>query len=648
MTPDTVPYPPGPDPETLSLRFTRMPRGVRVQQGLLVFGLLLILFAYVAIMTACLGLAGVLAFQVAESSTLAIIAESLGIAVSLTLFAVMFKKIVQPPPTPRPDPALEVSAESQPGLFAFLQRISDDAGASLPRKVLVTADANACMIPVVTWRNLIAPPTHDLAIGLGLVNAMNLSELQAVLAHEFGHVAERNPLAAWAFGVELLIGRLFSGSRRKALTAGSRHLSREREYQADRYAATIAGSPAAISALTKASFASETLSLALTEAQEAADRKHYTSDLFFHQHASAAGRELPQFFADTLTDHPSPVEREERLRNHLIEASIDPRTSWILFNDAGVLRQRVTTAILKTWPGVPKHFTPTEARTIQKLIDEERRMPTMDPRYRGAYDERRIALQACEFPDLQAMVRSEPWSHERIRRVEAKLYEEIPFRQAKRGRMLAQRRNLLECIVNTRDLDKLQDFDHRVNQFDEWFRAFDRRVAALHLQMATDEASYHDLVERYRFHLTVQAIAPDQVDTLRAYVRLANGNDEAEFFRDFVEALRRARTKLESTLTGARRLAEPAIRHFPFAVDLPNFLLDEAIVGKLPAGPLSSQWIAKLIRQLVSVERRFRKLERESLVELLKAQESIRTAWLGRYERLTPVSDPLTCPAEPV
>jgi len=41
-------------------------------------------------------------------------------------------------------------------------------------------------------KNLIFPSRKNLEIGLGLVNILNLSELKAVLAHEFGHFAQRS------------------------------------------------------------------------------------------------------------------------------------------------------------------------------------------------------------------------------------------------------------------------------------------------------------------------------------------------------------------------------------------------------------------------------------------------------------------------
>ncbi len=34
-------------------------------------------------------------------------------------------------------------------------------------------------------------PTKDLVVGIGLINAFNISEFKAVVAHEFGHFSQQ-------------------------------------------------------------------------------------------------------------------------------------------------------------------------------------------------------------------------------------------------------------------------------------------------------------------------------------------------------------------------------------------------------------------------------------------------------------------------
>lgn len=48
--------------------------------------------------------------------------------------------------------------------------------------------------------NLLLPSRKNLDIGLGLVNVLNLGELKAVLAHEFGHFAQRTmAVGRWVY-----------------------------------------------------------------------------------------------------------------------------------------------------------------------------------------------------------------------------------------------------------------------------------------------------------------------------------------------------------------------------------------------------------------------------------------------------------------
>src|SRR5206468_4208315 len=161
-----------------------------------------------------------------------------------------------------------------------------------PARVFVVADVNAAVAPNSSPSNLLTLPKHDLHIGLGLVNAVNVGEFQAVLAHELGHFGGLGPVAAWGRGVEATIDRWLVGPRflklvHRALTAVRSQLIRERELEADRIAAAVAGSNVAVSALRKTRFGAEAYALALEDLQQAAERKHYTSDLYYHQHAAA-------------------------------------------------------------------------------------------------------------------------------------------------------------------------------------------------------------------------------------------------------------------------------------------------------------------------------------------------------------------------
>lgn len=113
------------------------------------------------------------------------------------------------------DALLEITASDEPDLFAFIQRIAQETGAPLPSKVYLSSDVNASVFFDVGLLNLIFPSRKNLIVGLGLVNALTLDELKAVVAHEFGHFGQRSMgIGQWAsvaqgFAADLVMRRDF-------------------------------------------------------------------------------------------------------------------------------------------------------------------------------------------------------------------------------------------------------------------------------------------------------------------------------------------------------------------------------------------------------------------------------------------------------
>src|SRR5699024_7168451 len=57
--------------------------------------------------------------------------------------------------------------------------------------------------------NLIFPSRKNLEIGLALVNTLTLGELRAVLAHEFGHFAQRSmAVGRWVYVAQQIASHL--------------------------------------------------------------------------------------------------------------------------------------------------------------------------------------------------------------------------------------------------------------------------------------------------------------------------------------------------------------------------------------------------------------------------------------------------------
>jgi Zn-dependent protease with chaperone function len=182
---------------------------------------------------------------------------------------------------------LELTAAEHPRLFAFLAKMAEEAGAPRPHRVFVSAQVNASVFYRLSLLNLILPSKKNLELGLGLVNALTLSELKAVIAHELGHFAQRTmAVGRWVYvgqqiashivwqrdGIDRFLRELSSSDVRIAWVAwlfrliiwairsvvdtlftwvqmAKLALSREMERQADLVSVSLTGSDAPVHAL---------------------------------------------------------------------------------------------------------------------------------------------------------------------------------------------------------------------------------------------------------------------------------------------------------------------------------------------------------------------------------------------------------------
>lgn len=221
--------------------------------------------------------------------------------------------------------AREVSVHEAPDLYRLVQRLAQHAGIPMPRVYIIPSDAPNAF---ATGRN----PEHGaVAVTEGIVRMLDTDELAGVLAHELGHIRNRDTLimtvaATLAGAITMLAhmaqwGAMFGFGRRDdedsggggmlsllfmailapiAATLIQLAISRSREYFADSTGAAIAGSPSGLArALEKLHYASQRLPL---EANPA------TAHLFIVN--PLTGGSLVNLFST----HPPIEERIRRLR----------------------------------------------------------------------------------------------------------------------------------------------------------------------------------------------------------------------------------------------------------------------------------------------------------------------------------------------
>ncbi len=213
---------------------------------------------------------------------------------------------------------MELKAKDHPRLFKFLHTIADETGAPKPHRVFLSPRVNAAVFYDLNFFNLIMPSKKNLEIGLGLVNVLTLSELKAVLAHEFGHFAQKTmAVGRWVYVAQQIatqvvnkrdmLDKFLSGLSRfdlrvawigwllqfvvwsiRSLTdtllsgviLAQRALSREMEFQADLVSVSATGSEALINALHKLSGADDALDRAFGFANVEYGNKTPVKDVF--------------------------------------------------------------------------------------------------------------------------------------------------------------------------------------------------------------------------------------------------------------------------------------------------------------------------------------------------------------------------------
>jgi heat shock protein HtpX len=220
--------------------------------------------------------------------------------------------------------AREVSLPEAPDLYRLVQRLAQRAGIPMPRVYIIPSDAPNAF---ATGRN---PQNGAVAVTEGIMRILDEEELAGVLAHELGHIRNRDTLimtvaATLAGAITMLAhmaqwGAIFGMGRRDEHDSGGGMLgllamailapiaatliqlaiSRSREYFADGTGAAIAGSPSGLArALEKLHYASQRRPMAANPA---------TAHLFIVNPLAGGS------WVNLFSTHPPIEERIRRLR----------------------------------------------------------------------------------------------------------------------------------------------------------------------------------------------------------------------------------------------------------------------------------------------------------------------------------------------
>ncbi|RZU47976.1 Zn-dependent protease with chaperone function [Fluviicoccus keumensis] len=357
--------------------------------------------------------------------------------------------------------AVEVTSTGQPRLFAFLNRLADEAGAPRPAKVYLSPRVNAAVFSDLSVFNLLFPARKNLEIGLALVNVLTMSELKAVLAHEFGHFAQRSmAIGRWVYVAQQIATQIIA--RRDALDGflqglsrfdlrlawvgwllsvivwsirslmdallrvvvlAQRSLSRQMEFQADLVAVSLTGSDELVHALHKLQAADDAWSRALRFAESEIGQGRLPHDLFEVQ-TRIIGKTASILNDDTYGRVP-PVNPGANGKHRVFKTSFaQPPQMWSTHPSSSDREEnakrvylpsthdersawllfdhveRLKTKAVATLVGNDVKAQPATPEDTLRALDQRYGLQQYDTRYRGAYLGRALTRHAQRHDEL--------------------------------------------------------------------------------------------------------------------------------------------------------------------------------------------------------------------------------------------------------
>lgn len=376
--------------------------------------IILFFIVYIALVVAavclaigCFYLGGMIIIAMPKFITLALGLGLMAVGVSLVFFLIKFifaKRIEDN--TQR----VEVTEAEQPRLFAFIRQLTKETQTPFPKKIFLSPQVNACVFYNSSFWSMFFPVKKNLEIGLGLVNAINMGEFKAVMAHEFGHFSQRsmklgsftynvnqviynmlfennsytNFLNAWgsldgilaifasitvgiARGIQWILKQVYEVMNKRYMS-----LSREMEFHADAVAASVAGGNNLITAFPRIELAAVSYQHVLNKVNEALANKKASRNLFADQfivlqqtarnHGLSFSHELPVItseftasqhksrinYKDQWASHPTNEERTTRLQELGLETLPSETRAWDLFEHPQDWQEKMTNHLYVT------------------------------------------------------------------------------------------------------------------------------------------------------------------------------------------------------------------------------------------------------------------------------------------------------------
>jgi Zn-dependent protease with chaperone function len=500
----------GPEKNKQPLFVTKEFKKQAAKAILAILGFIALYFLLIALSLGLVALCGFLGFTIITVRpgfyTLVIGAGIVVFAVMIFIFLVkfMFAKSQA-----SEQEGIEITAEDQPELFSIVYELAELTGTSKPKKIFLSADVNACVFYNSSFWSMFLPIRKNLKIGLGLVNAVNISELKAVIAHEFGHFSQKSmKVGSWVYQVNKIIHNMLfnnQGYKDTLESVANTHailsffvhltvnvvqaiqfilrqmytvvnktylgLSREMEFHADLVAASICGSNNIINALKRSEFADLSYNTTMEVCNRAWNDKKIVSN-FYNGHFTAlqqtavinniplnnglpiisegeVSRVSPRIIVkDQWASHPGIEDRKNFLEPFNLERPSEETSAWSAFINADKWKEELTKVLYSNVQQVEVKGTLVDTE-FSAMIHERFSQSRFPEVFGDFYDYREV-----EKFDIEAAVKI-PFVKQPFENVLTEEFKLFP----KRLRFTEQDIAVLKAIINKEISTRSFDFD---------------------------------------------------------------------------------------------------------------------------------------------------------------------------------------------
>ncbi len=572
------------------------------------------------------------------------------------------------------DRHLQVTEADQPELFAFVRRLCDDAGAKFPGAIYLTHEVNAAVFYPRSLLSLFLPRRKSLLIGLGLVNLLNVSELKAVLAHEFGHFAQssmklgqyvyvanqaifdmafardswdrllaqwrridlRVSFPAWALTGIIWLVRKGLELAFKLVNRANASLSREMEFNADLAAARLTGSDALVAGLWKAERGGLAMQLTWSNLRSLAEHQRYSDDLFFHQHAEL--ERLDGLLDKAEEQSPYIVSLRQAYRYgpeaHFQVGDDHAPSMWASHpsnrdRELNVKRHYVALEPVETsaWQ-LFKHRKKLKRKLTLKGYARALDLAPTDLTPAAEVQElveedREEREQAPHYHGLYENRVVDPGKLERL----MKKIDDDPELDLDKLRRRARRwtGERLAAFMKRYDKSEGEEREELVAELKKADRTIFKYFYAL---SAKEEAARRELVGRYRFMQDTQPLIlrlNAQQNLFGSVIQVLQNRQELDqqTFRDVQSRLAHVTLSLGEVARSCEKIALPKLSHMQENQDVRSFVLPEPVADYPVGNRIEGDLIGEIGRQLGQAQGRLQKLHFKNLGALLRLQEGL-------------------------